>query len=65
MEYQDREGVRTEEAHEQAVARGEQYAAQGNAGAAHPVAQGTSNPLRLPGSSEEFATLHQAQEIEK
>jgi hypothetical protein len=40
--------------HEQDLARREQDAAQGDDGAAHPVAPGTPDALRLPGSSAEF-----------
>jgi hypothetical protein len=41
------------------MARRKQDATQGNAGSAHPVAQGTPNPLRLPGNSQELIVPHQ------
>jgi hypothetical protein len=44
------------------MARGEQDAAQGDAGAAHRVAPGTPIALRLPAGAEELAAIYQAQE---
>jgi hypothetical protein len=57
-EYQESEKVRTEESYEPAMAHTEQDAAQGNAGAAHPMAQRSPEALRLPGSTEEFIAIH-------
>jgi hypothetical protein len=45
------------------LARREQDAAQGNAGATHPVAPGTPEALRLPESAQEPVALPQAQEM--
>jgi hypothetical protein len=52
-----------ESLHEQGLARTEQDASQGNAGAAHPLAPGTPGALRLPESAEELVAFHRAQEI--
>jgi hypothetical protein len=41
------------------VARRKQDAAQGNAGAENPVAQGTPEALRMPGSFEKLIVPHQ------
>ncbi|MGA7859085.1 MAG: hypothetical protein WCA11_14210 [Terracidiphilus sp.] len=49
---------------EQAVARTEQDAAKGNAGAENPLAPRTPNTLRMPGSAEEPAALPEDQSIE-
>jgi hypothetical protein len=49
--------------YEQDLARREHDAAQGNAGAAHRMAPGTPNPLRLPGSSQEFIEISEDQKI--
>jgi hypothetical protein len=53
-----------EDRDEQALARTEQNAAQGDAGAENSLASRTPNAVRLPGSAEESAALSEDGQVE-